>query len=99
MFLPEYEDSRVGDPVLLVQVRPLLDVAAPREDLALRGVHRARTATLAAHGEPAAGTPEGRAAAAAAAAAAARIPAHGPETLQADGPRAGRRAIDARLVS
>ena len=96
MFLPEYEDSRVGDPVLLVQVRPLLDVAAPREDLALRGVHRARTATLAAHGEPAAGTPEGRAAAAAAAA---RIPAHGPETLQADGPRAGRRAIDARLVS
>ena len=92
MFLPEYEDSRVGDPVLLVQVRPLLDVAAPREDLALRGVHRARTATLAAHGEPAAGTPEGRAAAA-------RIPAHGPETLQADGPRAGRRAIDARLVS
>ena len=43
--------------------------------------------------KPAAGTPEGRAAAGGG------VPDHGSEALQADGPRAGRRAVDARLVS
>ena len=51
--LPEYEDRRVGDPVLPVQVRPLLNVATPGQNLALLAVDQAQAAFLTTHGEPA----------------------------------------------
>ena len=88
--LPEYEHSRVGDPVLLVQVRSLHYVCAPGQDCALPGVDRAPAALLPAHGEAAGGTPEG---------AAGRVGDHWAQALQADGPRARRRAVDAWHVS
>ena len=51
--LPEYEHSRIGDPVLLVQVGPLLDVSTPGQDVTLPSMDRAKAALLATHREPA----------------------------------------------